>query len=169
MTEILDLYDKNMHRTGQTVQRGKRMPAGSYLLLVSIMTVNSRGELLLTRRSPEKRYAGRWEITGGCVQTGESAAEGACRELQEETGICVQPGELTDCGTAQRSGYFHAFFLIHKDVPADEIRLQPGETDAAKWVTPAEFLEMAEQRLMIPHHVPMILSHYTDIFGDAGK
>lgn len=169
MTEILDLYDRNMQRTGQTVRRGERMSEGRYLLLVSIMTVNRSGEILVTRRAPEKRYAGRWEITGGCVQAGETAAEGARRELQEETGIRVQTKDLTACGVAQRSGYFHAFFLVHRDISAEDVQLQPGETDAAKWVTPAEFLEMAEQRMMIPHHVPMVLSHYRHIFGDAGK
>lgn len=169
MAEILDLYDKNMRPTGETVKRGERMPEGRYLLLVSIMTVDRSGRILLTRRAPEKRYAGRWEITGGCVQSGETAAEGARRELLEETGIRVREKEMKPCGTEQRSGYFHVFYLVRKDLAADAVRLQPGETDDAKWVTPEEFLEMAEQRQMIPHHVPMILSHYARIFGDAIK
>ena len=64
MTEILDLYNENGEPTGGTVLRGTPVPHGYYLMLVSIMTVRSDGRFLITKRAPEKNYAGRWEITG---------------------------------------------------------------------------------------------------------
>lgn len=36
----------------------------------------------------------KWEITGGSCSKGKTAKEGARRELQEETGICVELEEL---------------------------------------------------------------------------
>ena len=166
MTEILDLYNENGEPTGGTVLRGTPVPHGYYLMLVSIMTLRSDGRFLITKRAPEKKYAGRWEITGGCVQSGETAAEGALRELREETGITASAAELTECGTDRRSGYIHCFFLIHKDVPEDAVVLQPGETDAYRWVTPAVYRALMRKGRTIPHHNPMILSHYGILFGD---
>ena len=70
MPEYLDLYRRDGTRTGQTIERGQRVPPGRCVLLVSILTLNSRGEILLTKRAKEKKYACRWEITGGWVQSG---------------------------------------------------------------------------------------------------
>lgn len=166
MTELLDLYDRNEQRTGGSIVRGTPVPEGCCLLLVSIMTVRSDGKILITKRAPEKSYAGRWEITGGCVQSGESAEEGAVRELREETGIRIEQSELIPCGVQHRSGYIHRFFLIHKDIAEDAVQLQAGETEAYQWVTPAEFLALASAKCMIPHHISMLLSHYGEIFKD---
>lgn len=164
MTEILDLYNENGETTGGTVLRGTPVPHGYYLMLVSIMTVRSDGRFLITKRAPEKNYAGRWEITGGCVQSGETAAEGALRELREETGITASAAELSDCGSCRRSSYIHRFFRIHKDVPEDSVILQPGETDAYRWVTPAEYRELMRTGRTIPHHNAMILSYFGALF-----
>ena len=167
--EILDLYTADGKPSGLTVKRGERVPHGYYLMLVSVLTKNSAGQMLLTRRAKEKKYAGRWEITGGCVQAGETARQGAVRELSEETGILVTEKELIPRGWAMRADYIHAFFEVHRDVPAEQIRLQPGETDSARWVEPAEFLQLSEQHETGPHHTQMILSHYPALFKECGS
>ena len=168
MPEYLDLYRRDGTRTGQTIERGQRVPPGRCVLLVSILTLNNSGEILLTKRAKEKKYACRWEITGGCVQSGETAAQGAMRELSEETGIVVTEQELEYRGRYCRSDYIHAFFLVRKDVPLGEIRLLAGETDDAKWVQPAEYLRLAEAHKTIPHHTAVIVAHYPELFRESG-
>jgi 8-oxo-dGTP pyrophosphatase MutT (NUDIX family) len=64
--------------------------------------------LLLTRRAAGLRaHAGQWALPGGGRDAGESAAEGALRELAEEVGLCLGGeavlGLLDDYVT--RSGY----------------------------------------------------------------
>ena len=167
MPEILDLYNEKGERTGGTVLRGTPVPSGCHLLLVTVMTLRSDGRFLMTKRAPEKKYAGRWEITGGCVQSGETAEEGAVRELREETGIEAETAELAFCGTETRNGYIHRFYLLHKDVPEGVIRLQAGETDDFRWVTPEEYLSLAKSRCTVAHHNPMILSHYAEVFREC--
>lgn len=64
--------------------------------------------LLITRRSPRLRaHAGQWALPGGRTEAGETAADGALRELAEEVGLALGHdavlGLLDDYPT--RSGY----------------------------------------------------------------
>ena len=115
------------------------MPEGTFHLGVDIWTVNSRGEILLTLRSPEKDdLPDEWENTCGSVLAGETALEGALRELREETGIVARPEELgLLCEHCDGNTFGHSY-LLRRDVRIKELTFQPGETVAAKWVTPAE-------------------------------
>jgi ADP-ribose pyrophosphatase YjhB (NUDIX family) len=52
-----------------------------------------QGRLLLVKRvaNPFKGY---WDIPGGFLEAGEHPQAGAIREIHEETGLLIQPGEL---------------------------------------------------------------------------
>jgi 16S rRNA (adenine1518-N6/adenine1519-N6)-dimethyltransferase len=68
-----------------------------------MLIFNSRGELLLQRRSMWKdRNPGRWDSSAaGHLDSGETYAEAARRELREELGVEAPPleriGRLTPC------------------------------------------------------------------------
>src|SRR3981189_3628319 len=51
------------------------------------------GRLLAARRSAPPELAGRWELPGGKVESGESAENALVRELHEELGIHAAPLE----------------------------------------------------------------------------
>ncbi|HAG12888.1 MAG TPA: hypothetical protein DCG49_03375 [Ruminococcus sp.] len=167
MPEYLDLYYADQQKTGQRIVRGEPIPDGCYIMLVSILTRRPDGKILITRRAPEKKYAGRWEITGGCVQAGESPCEGAVRELREETGISAQTADLVPCGTEMRKYFVHNFFLLDLQSDITAVSLQKGETDAAKWVYPAEYLAIYQQDQAVSHHIPLLMRHYPDIFSES--
>lgn len=133
--ELWDLYDKDRHLLGRTHPRGVPLPEGTRHLAVAVAVFNSQGQVLLTRRSPEKaKHPGCWEITGGCAQAGEDSLTAACRELREETGIQVQPQELTLLWTDCLSTAFLDIYAVKRDVPLSQVVFQPGETDAAQWM-----------------------------------
>lgn len=54
--------------------------------------VNSRGELLVERRKREPAK-GMLDLPGGFADPGETAEEGVCREVMEETGLKVTRAE----------------------------------------------------------------------------
>lgn len=60
-----------------------------------VVLVDRRGWLLLQERDEHPRIdPEKWGLCGGHLEPGEGWAEGAARELAEETGIVVAPEEL---------------------------------------------------------------------------
>ena len=53
------------------------------------------GRVLLVRRDTEP-LRGEWSVPGGMLELGEKLRDGVRREVQEETGIDVEPGEVLD-------------------------------------------------------------------------
>ena len=166
MPELADLCDASGRPTGRTAVRGERIPADTYRTVVSILTVTDSGEILLTRRAPQKSYAGCWEITGGCAQAGETPVQAAIRELWEETGLLTSPEELEDRGMRCERGVIFRYFLLRRDLTAADIRLQKGETDAAEIVSLAEFRARWHAGLTVTQESELITRVFPDILGD---
>ena len=128
---------------GKTRLRGTPGNPGEYHIVVSIWTVDSAGNILLTLRdSAKESYPDCWENTGGSALTGEASRQAAVRELHEETGIVASEDELILLGEQIARDSFVDHYLLRRDVPINEIRLQPGETAGAMWVTLATLDEM---------------------------
>ncbi|WP_435971423.1 NUDIX hydrolase [Streptomyces sp. Qhu_M48] len=69
--------------------RSLRETAGHQLLFlpgVSAVVFDDRGRVLLGRRSDN----GRWAVIGGILEPGEQPADGAVREVYEETAVHVE-------------------------------------------------------------------------------
>lgn len=64
---------------------------------ISIYTIirNSMEELLLLKRSQDSNNnPGKWDLPGGKMELDETLKEALVREVQEETGISIAPGEI---------------------------------------------------------------------------
>jgi 8-oxo-dGTP diphosphatase len=53
------------------------------------------GRVLLVRRDTEP-LRGEWSVPGGMLELGEKLRDGVRREVLEETGLAVEPGEVLD-------------------------------------------------------------------------
>lgn len=133
--EYFDLYSADRIPLGRSVQRGAPIPQGEYHIVVQVMTINRKGEILLTQRVPEKTSGGKWECSGGCAVMGEDSKSAAVRELFEETGIRAGTNELRRIWTITTDSMLRDFYVVVKDVPIRELRLQSEEVCAAKWVS----------------------------------
>ena len=142
--ELWDLYDSNGQFLGQTIPRGMPHPVGTYHLVVNVWVTNSRGELLLTLRAPEKeQYPNLWENQGGSALAGEISLSAIQRELYEETGIQLEASAFTLLGSSLEKTARVDIYAVRMDIPAEKVRLQPAETVSAQWVTPFKLKSMA--------------------------
>lgn len=145
MEEYNDIYDENRKLTGRVHLRGTPWNKGEYGLVACVWVYDGRGRLLMTRRAPEKTFAGTWENSGGAVKAGETSLQAIVRELREETGIVAAPEEFELFCTDRDRTAFYDFYCLKRDIPLEDIILQPGETDAVKWVTFGEVHTMIDR------------------------
>jgi len=122
---------------------------------------------LLTRRATTlKSHAGQWALPGGRIDSGETAAAAALREVHEELGLQLHIanvlGRLDDYTT--RSGYVITPFVVWADVggqsgPEPALTLDPAEVASAHRIPLAELLR-ADAPLLDPphegHHQPVL-------------
>src|SRR5689334_1417221 len=116
-------------------------PANSLTPTAFAAVRDDLGRLLLVRRID----SGNWELPGGRVELGESAAQAAEREVAEEAGVTVKvthllgvytdPGHLMaypDTGEVRQQ-----FAVCFHATPLDgQPRADRHETRAAAWVDP---------------------------------
>ena len=72
----------------------------TWLPVVALALQRQDGCWLMHRRPEGKHHAGLWEFPGGKVEPNEKPKESLVREIAEETGICVQEGDLLPAGFA---------------------------------------------------------------------
>lgn len=77
---------------------------------VAVAVIEDGGQWLILRRSAEQMLGGLWEFPGGKLEMGETAAEAACRETLEETGLEVKVGREA---AVVRHAYSHFRVTLH--------------------------------------------------------
>ena len=114
--------------------------------IVGVLAVVIREERVLVVRRANPPIRGRWGFPGGVLELGETVAEGAMRELKEETGIIAEPADtLTVIDTIDRDPegrvryhYTLVAMIGHwrsgEGVPGDD-------ADELAWLTRAEIVE----------------------------
>lgn len=148
--ELNDIYDKDRNPTGRVHRRGEPWKPGDYGLIVCVWVYDGRGNVLMTRRAPEKSFAGTWENSGGAAKAGETSRQAVARELFEETGIRAEEEAFEYlCSGRDKNSHFD-FYCLQNDTPLEQIVLLPGETTAAKWVSFGQIHNMIRTHEICP-------------------
>jgi len=85
---------------GSLGKEGRRYPDRP---IVGVLAVLMRGDRALVVRRANPPMSGRWGFPGGVLELGETVAQGAMRELKEETGVQAEAaGPLTVIDTIDR-------------------------------------------------------------------
>ena len=148
MEEEWDIYDIDRKKTGKTAKRKDEdiLELGEYHIIVNAVIINSKGEILLSRRAPTRKNPLFWECAGGSIKKGETSLEGMLRELKEELGLVFSKKDAIHLAELRRDKVpcdFKDLWLFRKDVDiAKEVKFEDEESIDAKFVTIDKFEEM---------------------------
>ena len=146
-----------------------------------VLPVSPHGEVLLLQDlDPAEPDVLRWGTIGGAVDPGESLQEAAVREMHEETGLVIDPADLTApfhrstrefswAGVRYRSDNTFYALPLARDVEVSFDHLVPEEVDtvvAWGWWTPEA---LAADGGLVADDLPAILAAAVDAVRGSGS
>lgn len=154
MGELWDIYDINRNKTGKTAERDVDiLKEGEYHIIVNAIIMNSKNEILISKRAPHKKFGLMWECNGGSILAGETSLDGMLRELKEELGLVFSKEEAIFLKEFRRDKLpqdFKDLWLFRRDIDIKDVTFPDGEAIEAMWVSIDKFLEMYENKEIVP-------------------
>lgn len=154
MNELWDIYDVNKKKTGRTAERDiYQFKEGEYHIVATGIIMNSKNQILITKRAENKKFGLMWECNGGSILAGETSLEGIIRELKEELGIEFSKKEAIFLKEIRRDKVppdFKDLWLFRRNIDIKDITFSDGESIEAKWVSIDEFMSMYKNKEIVP-------------------
>lgn len=144
--EMRDLYLRDGTFTGTSIEKHTKLKAGQYVLHAIVIMKTDDGQYIMQQRSLMAKYSpGEWDVTGGGVSAGETSAQAAVREAEEELGVHVEPSrmvhmlrEITEWG--EDYGMICDTYAARVSLPEEGFRIAEFEVNDVKCVGFEEFL-----------------------------
>ena len=151
MEELFDVLNEKGEYTGKVESREKCHKEGLWHKAVALFIINSKGQVLLQKRSSKKKlWPNMWDITGGGhVLAGEFGFQAIIREMQEELGIELEKNDTIFIGALVSTNikgdivnnHFNEFYIVNKDVDETKLKLNLEEVSEVKWMNKEEIIE----------------------------
>ena len=141
--EIWDILDEQGNKTGKTIQKGEMIPEGYYHMGADIWIIDSKNNILIQKRSPQKKQSPNvWAMTGGSVIKGETTLETIERETFEELRIKLNMKNIKLVNHYKTGRVWIDSYLIKQEVDIKDIVMQEEEVSDVKWATYEEIEEL---------------------------
>lgn len=138
-SKLLTLFEQNILTPLKKIFKSE-----SKTVYGDVIIRNSEGKILLLHRGYADGFmSGKWGFPGGHIESNETPLQGAQREAEEETGICVnirpvEVKEKQDCILH----YFEALLMSAEGSPlSSSIILDNNEHRGYEWVEPMKVKE----------------------------
>jgi 8-oxo-dGTP diphosphatase len=115
--------------------------------IIAVLAVVLRGEgpgasALIVQRAQQPN-AGRWGFPGGVLELGETVADGAMRELMEETGIAAEPAGILNVHDAvsrddEGRVQFHYVLIAVRGIWREGEGVPADDAAACAWASRAD-------------------------------
>ena len=158
--EIVDLLDETGKKLGK-IKKSLAQQNGAWHRVVHIWILNSKGQLLIQKRSKEKSFfPNAWDVTvGGHVGLGEASIVSCRREMEEELGLKLNENKFEFLFSfADQMTYKNMVvneiadvYLVKMDLEIKDLKFQKEEVSTAKWISKEEFFERCFSKDFVPH------------------
>lgn len=134
-----ELVDINGNRTGKVLTHVEarnlnNVPNECYISVVGVVIINDNHELLLQKRSKNKRVnPSKWGICGGKVDLGETPLDAGIRETAEEIGVVLNKKELKILNRTTDGKLHFTVYYVRKNIDINKCKLQKEEVEEVKY------------------------------------
>jgi len=136
VVERFDVYDSNGRKTGIVKEDSRTLEEGQYKMAVAVWFLNDDDKFLIQKRAETMRTApSMFGVTSGSSITGEEPKETAIRECCEELGIEISENDLILLDKIVDGNYLMYFYIVHKEIEIDKLKLQSSEVASVFWKT----------------------------------
>lgn len=139
--ELWDVRDWQGSLKGYTAVRGDELAPGDHHLVVFIILRTKDRNYLISQRAASKPGGGKWECVGGSVTAGEDSLTGALREVGEELGLKLLPGDLELLERQTFKDQYPFLIDVYRytgPIDMSQLTLQEEEVADAKLITEEE-------------------------------
>lgn len=154
--EYLDVVDKNNNLTGEIVERECAHRNGVWHREVAIWIVNEQDDVLLQKRSANKKQEpNMWAICAGHIDAGETVEVSVVRELEEELGFKVTIDDLelmwiekkyNEFPNGRKNYNFQYMYFLKVNWKIEDYKIQLDELSEVKYITFNEFEKIIETK-----------------------
>lgn len=146
--ELIDIVDENGKFTGQIMEREEAHDRNLLHNEISVFVINSRGQVLLQKRSSTKRFKpNKWGLCSGHVNSRENLEEATIRELKEELGLNISRDDLVSFGNrnivlGNSNSHITYFYYVVSNLSESDFVIQEDELSEVKWLEIDEVIKM---------------------------
>ena len=154
--EYLDICDSEGNLLGNKELKTEVHKQGLWHRSVHVWIINSKGELLIQKRSPfMDNNPNEWDISAaGHVSAGEDFITSAIRETEEEIGLKLSPEDFKLIGiikqTSSREGYINneinPIYIVKMELDPEKIVKQEEEVTEVKFIKSKDLQELIEKK-----------------------
>lgn len=155
MEEIFDIYTRDGKHIGakeESICHSKN--PGFYHKPVWIWIINSKKEVLIQKRTAYmKNHPNKWDMSSaGHVILGETAIQGAIREVYEELGIKTKESDYKFICEYIADKFFEIaqLYLLKLDLDITKLKLQKEEVLEVKWLGYDNFKKVFFSKDFVP-------------------
>ena len=103
---------------------------------------------LMIRRPDDIRAGGYWCFVGGAIEDGESQEQALVREVREEVGLEVAPGEkVWECLSIHKEWILHCWTVRDS---GGEVQADPREVAEYRWLTVDQIMGLPQLMPSVP-------------------
>ncbi len=165
--EYLEIVDEENNLTGKTEERDIVHAKGLWHREIAVWIMNEKGEVLLQKRSPNKKQgANNWSTScAGHIDIGEEPIKSAIREIREELGIPVKEDDLKHLFTAKNkrvltnsfNNIFCYLYFLKVNTSIEEFTIDTEEVSEIKYIPFEEFEQLVKDK---PANAPFTAREY---------